>query len=45
MLYYGRCLPNIGTEGGRYMMGIIEFLYSVIAGMIANILCKWLDRH
>ena len=39
-------LPQSGSrEGVRSLYFIITFLLSVLAGIIAYYICKWIDRH
>ena len=33
-----------GTKGGEYVDVIFSFLISVMAGVVANIISKWLDE-
>ncbi len=37
--------PNWQQEGGESMELLITFLVSVVAGIVAYYICKWLDRH
>ena len=37
-------IPNPATEGGVGVGYIASFLVSVIAGIVAYYICKWLDR-
>ena len=37
--------PTLAKRGGEAYEGVLSFVSSVVAGVIANIISKWLDRE
>ena len=41
----GVAYPNLQQKGGVLVDLLINFLCSVVAGIISGYICKWLDRR
>ena len=39
------CCDTFQQKGGEFMADILSFLVSVVAGVVANLISKWLDNH
>ena len=37
--------PTLGKGRGVCLMSILTFILSVLAGVVANHICKWLDER
>lgn len=43
--YFVRCRPYTWQGKGVCLMSILTFILSVLAGVVANRICKWLDER
>ena len=39
------CCDTFQQKGGEFMADILSFLVSVVAGVVANLISKWLDWY
>lgn len=44
MFYNISAVDSFQQEGGEYMESVFAFVVSVVAGVVSNYICKWLDK-